>query len=48
MHFGFDSHTMLTHHPTQSRVLYVWDPLALHHIFVKDGDSYDLPEWGIE
>lgn len=33
---------------SQSRVLYVFDPLVLHHIFVKDGDSFDLPEWAIE
>ena len=40
--------SIITTHYVQSRILYVWDPLAMHHVFVKDGDHYDLPEWGIE
>ena len=32
----------------QHRMLYVFDPKALHHVILKDADVYDLPEWSME
>jgi hypothetical protein len=32
----------------QSKQLYIADPTALHHIFVKDQYSYELANWLVE
>lgn len=32
----------------QRRILYVFDPVALQQILIKDMDSYDAPEWFLE
>lgn len=32
----------------QHNMLYVYDPLAVHHIVVKDVDMFELPPFEIE
>ena len=32
----------------QRRGLYVFDPLALHHILIQDTSTFRVPEWSLE
>ena len=33
---------------SKRRILYVFDPVALQQILIKDMNSYDAPEWFLE